>query len=78
MRKALVEAGRGDLIGAGCDALIPETPPADAIRRRREDANARFQGEYVHTVPTDRRKRSKKESRNRPGPGYRPGRKSTR
>ena len=79
VRRALVEAGRADLIGQGCDALIPSTPPREAILRRREDANARFRGEYVHTVPgAGKRKRSRKESRNEPGAGYRPGRKRTR
>ena len=28
-------AGRGDLIGDGCDALIPATPPREAIEARR-------------------------------------------
>src|SRR5439155_9088413 len=40
VRQALLEAGRGDLIGGGCDALIPAQPPRDALRRRRERANA--------------------------------------
>jgi hypothetical protein len=79
VRKALLEAGRADLIGQGCDALIPSAPPRAAILRRREDANARFRGDYVHTVPgTEKKKRSRKQSRNESEAGYRPGRKSTR
>lgn len=66
VRKALEEAGRTDLIGAGCDALIPDQPPKAALAARRERANRAFRGEFVHTVP---------------GPakiGYRPGRKTAR
>ena len=33
VRKALLEAGRGDLIGNGCDALIPAQPPARRWQR---------------------------------------------
>ncbi len=51
VRDALREAGRSDLIGDGCDALIPALPPKEAIQRRREDANQRFRGEYVHKIP---------------------------
>ena len=50
VRRALEQAGRTDLIGGGCDALIPAKPPKEAIERRRRDANRRFRGEYVHTV----------------------------
>ena len=54
VREALLTAGRQDLIGSGCDCLIPDKPPKEAIQRRREDANARFRGEYVHTIrPAD-------------------------
>ncbi len=65
VRKALEQAGRTDLIGRGCDALIPAQPPKEALRARREAANEQFRGEYVHTVP----KKAK---------GYRPGRKTAR
>ncbi len=51
VRDALREAGRSDLIGEGCDCLIPSKPPKEAIERRRDDANNRFRGEYVHTIP---------------------------
>jgi uncharacterized radical SAM protein YgiQ len=39
VRKALEKAGRQDLIGSGCDCLIPAKPPRDAILRRRREAN---------------------------------------
>jgi uncharacterized radical SAM protein YgiQ len=76
VRKALLKAGRRDLIGQGCDALIPSDPPHEAVVRRRKDASARFRGDYVHTVPqTEKKKRTKKESRHEAGSGYRPKRK---
>ncbi len=79
VRDALLEAGRADLIGQGRDALIPSEPPREAILRRRTDAGARSRGGHVHTVPrTENKKRSRRQSRNEPGSGYRPGRKSTR
>jgi uncharacterized radical SAM protein YgiQ len=65
VRKALLDAGRRDLIGEGCHALIPAHPPQEAIeaRRRRAETEAR-DGDYVH-------------SRQRmPGSGYRPQRKT--
>jgi uncharacterized radical SAM protein YgiQ len=72
VRTALRMAGRADLIGAGCDCLIPAVPPPEAIQRRRQQAHARFRGEFVHTIPPARKKNGKKESRHAPGPGYRP------
>ena len=65
VRKALEEAGRIDLIGNGCDALIPAQPPKEALRARQEKANREMRGEYVHTVPNPKAKR-----------GDRPGRKT--
>ena len=73
VRKALLQAGRADLIGNGCDALIPAKPPGEAIERRRNDANERFSGNYVHAL--EKKKRSKKESRHETAAGYRPNRK---
>jgi uncharacterized radical SAM protein YgiQ len=76
VRDALRQAGRTDLIGDGCDCLIPATPPKEALLRRRQDANARFRGEYVHTIPqSSQGKQSKKQRRDRSTKGYRPGRK---
>ena len=50
VRKALVEAGRADLIGGGCDCLIGAQPPKEA---RRERANLAVRGDHVHTVSAD-------------------------
>jgi uncharacterized radical SAM protein YgiQ len=65
VRQALVETGRTDLIGSGCDALIPAQPTKEALLARRERANEGMRGDHVHTVPNRTR-----------GRGYRPGRKS--
>ena len=70
-RRALVTAGRGDLIGDGCDALIPATPPREAIEARRVAARTfdltatgadLDQGGYHHAPPPPK------------AVGYRPGR----
>ena len=39
VRRALEQAGRQDLIGSGCDCLIPDRPPKEALDRRRVQAN---------------------------------------
>ncbi|MDR3634869.1 MAG: YgiQ family radical SAM protein [Isosphaeraceae bacterium] len=72
VREALLKAGRPDLIGSGCDALIPANPPKAALRVRMEKANRELsEGRYVHTVNAPVTKT--------PGQtGYRPGRKSAR
>jgi uncharacterized radical SAM protein YgiQ len=72
VRKALVQAKRTDLIGNGCDCLISDKPPREARERRRNDANKRFRGDFVHTIPGAKKKQKKKKSRHKPGPGYRP------
>ncbi len=52
VREALLKANRADLIGNGCDALIPATPPKVALQARMEKANqAVGQGEFVHRIP---------------------------
>ena len=38
VRRALLDAGRGDLIGRGPTCLIPEHPPKDAVEARRQQA----------------------------------------
>ena len=77
VRRALLKAGRSDLIGSGCDALIPSTPPHEAVARRREQANQQFAGDYVHTVPAPQHeKTSKRQSRHLSAAGYRPQRKA--
>lgn len=75
VRKALEQAGRQDLIGPGCDSLIPDRPPREALDQRRKEANSKFRGEFVHTIPP-KGKTSKKQSRHKPGQGYRPSRRS--
>jgi uncharacterized radical SAM protein YgiQ len=74
VREALLQTKRQDLIGDGCDCLIPSRPPREAVEKRRHDANQRFSGNYVHTIPNpaDKRKKKVKESRLQPGKGYRP------
>ena len=85
VRKALQDAGRQELIGGGCDCLIPAKAPQEAIKKRRLDANKRFRGEYVHTMPDGsaagngngkKKKGKRKQSRHAPAQGYRPDRKS--
>ena len=67
VRKILLKAGRSDLIGDGCDALIPEYPPREALLARRHAAQKIARREdHVHS--TNRR----------PGEGYRPGRRGAR
>ncbi|MCA9221400.1 MAG: YgiQ family radical SAM protein, partial [Planctomycetales bacterium] len=85
VRKALEEAGRQDLIGEGCDSLIPSRAPKEALQRRREDANRRFQGDYVHQVPSRGKGKSggkgggkKQDSAAKKSGGYRPGRKTAK
>ncbi len=80
VREALRETGRTDLIGDGCDALISANPPKEALIRRRQDANKRFRGEYVHKIGGESKKgkQSKKQRRGPNTEGYRPGRRSTK
>ena len=66
VRKALIEAGRADLIGGGCDALIPSVAPREAMQARQERANDEVKGDHYHAVPKPGKKKK----------GYRPGRKS--
>jgi uncharacterized radical SAM protein YgiQ len=49
VRRALVEAGRKDLIGKGKQCLIPERPPKAALEARRHGAQVDRAGNYVHT-----------------------------
>jgi hypothetical protein len=74
VRQALRAAGRADLIGDGCDALIPAGPPRQALEARRQRANQEVRGgEYVHQIP--------REQPGHPQPagsGYRPHRKAAR
>jgi hypothetical protein len=64
VREALLKAGRRDLIGNGCDCLIPSNPPPQAIAARRARADREL-GDHVHHVKT-------------PLSGYRPKRSTAR
>jgi hypothetical protein len=74
VREALVQAGRQDLIGSGCDCLIPAQPPKEAIEARRRRAN---DPDHYHTVANPAKGEEPGE-RGLPKQGYRPGRKSAR
>ena len=63
VREALLAAGRKDLIGSGCDCLIGEHPPREALIARRERADKDF---HEHTHMKDKPKGPKS--------GYRPKR----
>jgi hypothetical protein len=71
VRQALQQAGRQDLIGAGCDCLIPATPPTEAIQERRRRAN---DPDHYHAVP--KTAGAKPAARPVSQQGYRPGRKT--
>jgi uncharacterized radical SAM protein YgiQ len=74
VREALIQAGRADLIGNGCDCLIPAQPPKEAIEARRRRAN---DPDHYHTVANP----SKGEPAGElglPNQGYRPRRKGAR
>jgi hypothetical protein len=71
VRKALIEAGRADLIGGGCDCLIPAQPPKEALEARRERANDEVKGDHYH-APSNPAKREREQANK----GYRPGRKT--
>ena len=74
VREALIEAGRGDLIG-GCEGLIPANPPKEAIETRRKQAN---DPDHYHTVANTAKGEAAGERDAGPvkPTGYRPGRKT--
>ncbi|HEY5312043.1 MAG TPA: YgiQ family radical SAM protein, partial [Pirellulales bacterium] len=74
VRKALEQAGRQDLIGRGCDCLIPAQPPKEAIEARRRGAS---DPDHYHAIANPE-KGDKAGERGVPNRGYRPGRKSAR
>jgi uncharacterized radical SAM protein YgiQ len=81
VRKALLDAGRGDLIGEGRECLIPSRPPPEALEARRRDADSAAEAAagdaptYVHAedAGTSRtvgyRPHRKGAGRRRPRPG---------
>jgi uncharacterized radical SAM protein YgiQ len=75
VREALIQAGRQDLIGGGCDCLIPAQPPKEAIEARRRSAN---DPDHYHAVAnTAKGEKPGERGAESPRPtGYRPCRKS--
>jgi uncharacterized radical SAM protein YgiQ len=84
VRRALLDAGRGDLIGSGPRCLIPATPPPEAIEARRRAAErlARHpqdeEAEAAADPAGDATYVHAKEAGTKPTVGYRPGRKGAR
>ncbi|MBS0208525.1 MAG: DUF3362 domain-containing protein, partial [Planctomycetes bacterium] len=77
VRRALEHAGRHDLIGAGCDCLIPANPPREALHARREQANRDLEQKSRPRGDKGRTSRHQAGSAE-PKAGYRPGRKTAR
>ncbi len=65
VHKALVDAGRRDLIGSAKHCLIPDKPPREALEAKRGEAR---EATYVHA----------KDAGTRATVGYRPGRNGAR
>ena len=79
VREALMQTGRPDLIGGGCDCLILAQPPREALEARRRRANQAAGGEdadHYHTVANPAR--GEKPGERGVNKGYRPGRKSAK
>ena len=84
VRRALEQTGRHDLIGSGCDCLIPERAPKEALDRKRSEATRAFtestSGDHIRGGPATGRGASStrtgpgKEARQRKSVGYRPKR----
>ncbi len=77
VRDALLKAGRADLIGSGCDCLIPAQPPRAAIEARRRQANETAEGDHYHSMANPAKGEPAGE-RGLPSTGYRPGRTTAR
>jgi hypothetical protein len=69
VREALIQAGRQDLIGNGCDCLIPAQPPKEALEARRRRAN---DPDHYHTAANPSKGEAPGE-RGLPNQGYRAG-----
>jgi len=90
VRRALEQAGRRDLIGSGCDCLIPERPPKEALDKKRREATRAFtertSGDHIRGGPGSGHgtktglgadgppQRRQKQARRRKSVGYRPKR----
>ena len=55
VRRALEQSGRHDLIGSGCDCLIPQHPPKEALDKKRSEATRAFtessSGDHLRSGP---------------------------
>jgi hypothetical protein len=83
VREALIQAGRQDLIGNGCDCLIPGNPPKEALESRQRQANRAVRADddnHYHTVanPAKGEKPGERGAAPPKPTGYRPGRKTSR
>jgi Domain of unknown function (DUF3362) len=78
VREALVQAQRTELIGTGCDALIPPNPPKEAIEAKRRKANEPLRGDHYHSVanPAAGEPAGERGAEPPKTKGYRPGRKT--
>ena len=78
VRKALEHAGRQDLIGSGCDSLIPDRPPQEALNKKRREANQSFSeqksGDHIRGLRKTKKKQCARVSRSAKTIGYRPKR----
>jgi uncharacterized radical SAM protein YgiQ len=80
VRRALEQAGRQDLIGSGCDCLIPDRPPKEALDKKRREATQAFteetSGDHMRGGPATARegRGGRKQRRPRKSIGYRPKR----
>jgi hypothetical protein len=72
VRKALLKAGRGDLIGDGCDCLIASKPPRAAVEARTRRASIEAAGRAG--AEPKRGTHRERGQRWRSTTGYRPGR----
>jgi hypothetical protein len=77
VREALLQAGRRDLIGSGCDRRIPAHPPKAAIEARRRRANEAAEGDPDHAMANPAKGEPVGE-RGWPNQGDRPGRRMSR
>jgi uncharacterized radical SAM protein YgiQ len=72
VRRALREAGREDLIGGGCDCLIPERPPQEALDARRREASRAFAeqrgGDHIRGGPAAEPADGQPHDRRKTGP----------
>ncbi len=79
VRRALEQAGRQDLIGDGCDCLIPSRPPKQALDKRRREANNRTseqrEGDHIRGGTQPKADAGGKTPQQQKA-GYRPHRKS--